>query len=55
MEIIGKLGNKYTTKISILPGASKNASIKSADQCLRIINNKEILNGLKLSTKIQKR
>ena len=55
MELIGKLGIKDTTKIGILPSASKYVSIKFVDQCLHIINNKEILNGLKGSKRIQNR
>ena len=55
MEPIGKLRINHTTKIGILPSASKYVSIKFADECLHIINNKEILNGLKGSTKMQNR
>ena len=53
MEFIGKLGSNDTTKIIMLPGASKDVSIKFTDECLHIINNKEILNVLKGSTKIK--
>ena len=35
----------------MLPSPSKYASIKFSDQCLHILNNKEILNGLKGSKK----
>ena len=38
----------------MLPSASRYVSIKFSDKCLHIINNKEILNGLKGSTKMQK-
>ena len=54
MELIGKLVSNYTSKIGMLPSASKYVSIKSAGQCIKIINNKEILNGLKGSTKTKK-
>ena len=55
MEVIGKLASNNTTFIGILPSASKDVSIKFSDQCLHIINNKEILNGIKVSKKMQKR
>ena len=54
MKLIGKLGSNYTTKIGILPSALKYFSVKFADQCLHIPNNKDKLNGLKGSTKMQK-
>ena len=53
MEIVVKLGIVDTTNIGMLPSASKYIPIKFSDQCLHIINNKEILNGLKGSSKIQ--
>ena len=53
LELIGKLASNNTKNIGMLPSASKEASIKFADQCLHILNNKEILNGLKGNTKIQ--
>ena len=40
MGIICKLGSNYTTKIGMLPRASKCVSVKFADQCLHILNNK---------------
>ena len=40
MELICKLVSNNTTKIGMLPSASKYISIKFADQCLHIINNK---------------
>ena len=43
-----------THKIGMLCSDSKDISIKSSDQCINIIINKEILNGLKCSTKIQR-
>ena len=55
MELIGKLGSSYISNIGMLPSASKDISIKFADQCLHILNNKEIFNGLKGRTNIQKR
>ena len=55
MELIGKVGSNDTTKIGMLPSSSKDVSIKLEYQCLHILNNKEILNGLKGSTKMQKR
>ena len=55
MELIDKLGSNHTTNIGILPSASKHVSNKSAYQCLHIIDNKEILNGLKGSTKTKNR
>ena len=54
MELIGKLSSNDTTNIRILPSASKEVSVKFADQCLHILNNKERLNRLKCSTKMQK-
>ena len=54
MVLIGKLGSNHTTKIEIIASYSKEISIKYADQCLHIINNKERLNLLKGSTKMQK-
>ena len=36
----------------MIPSASKDVSVIFAYQCIKIINNKEILNGLKCSTKI---
>ena len=37
----------------MLAGYSKAVSIKCADQCVHIINNRDTLNRLKPSTKIQ--
>ena len=53
MEIICKLGSNGTTNIGIIPSASKDVSVKFVYQCLHILNNKEIFNGLKGSTKLQ--
>ena len=55
MDIIGKLYNNNTSNIGMFPSASKDVSIKFVDQCIHIINNNKILNGLKGSTTIQKR
>ena len=52
---MGKLAINGTTNIWMLPSASKYVSVNFADQCLHTFNNKEILNGLKGSTKMQKR
>ena len=54
MEIIGKLASNDTSKIGILPSTSKYVSMNFEDQCIKIIKTKEILNGIKDSTKIQK-
>ena len=55
IELLGRLASNDTSKIGILPSASKNIFITFADQCIHIINNKERLNGLKGSTRIQNR
>ena len=55
MELMGKLASNDTTNIGMLPSDSKDVIIKFADQCLHILNNKEILNGIKGSIKMQKR
>ena len=47
MELMVKLASNDTTNIGMLPSASKYVSINFADQCLHILNNKEIFNGLK--------
>ena len=54
MELMGKLEINDTTHIGIILSASKYVSIKFSNQCLHILNNKEILNGLKGSPKMQK-
>ena len=46
MEHMGKLVSNDTTNIGILFSASKYVSVKFADQCLHILNNKERFNGL---------
>ena len=55
MELIGELGSNNSSKIVMLPIASKNVFIKFVDQCIKIVNIKEKLNGLKVSTKMQNR
>ena len=55
METIGKLASNDNKNIGILLSASKDVSVKFADQCLHLINNKLIFNGLKNSTKIKNR
>ena len=44
MELIGKLASNNSSKIVTLPSASKDVSVKFADQFIHIINNKSILN-----------
>ena len=55
MEVLGKLVGNYTSKIEIIPSASRYVSIKFKEQFLHVINNSDWLNGLKGSTKIHKR
>ena len=47
MELIGKLASNDTSNLGMLSSASKDVAIKFEDQCIHMINNKEILNGLK--------
>ena len=54
LDLIGRLGSNNTTKIGMLPSASKYVLIKFANQCLHNINSKEILNGLKGSSKFKR-
>ena len=54
IELIFKLASIDTTDIGVISSASKDDSIKFVDHCLRIINNKEGLNGIKVSTKMKK-
>ena len=51
MELMGKLASNYTTNVGMIPSASKDVSVEFVDQCLHILNNKEILNGIKGITK----
>ena len=55
IKLIGKLRSNYTTKIGMFTSDSKGVSIKFADQCLHILYNKEVLNRIKVSTKIKNR
>ena len=55
MEVIGKLASNERSNIGILPGASKDVSVKFVDQCINILNNNKRLNALKGSTKMQNR
>ena len=54
MELMGKLASNNTKNIGMLPSASKYVFINFLDPYLHMINNKERLNGLKGSTKMQK-
>ena len=54
MGLIGKLSRNDTSNIGMLPSASNGISIKLADQCINILNNKERLNGLKVSKKCKR-
>ena len=40
MELIGILGSNNTSKIEMLPSASKDVSIKFSDKCIHILNNR---------------
>ena len=55
MEPIGKSIGNNISKIVIITSASEYISIKFAEQRLHILNNKDRLNLLKGSTKIQNR
>ena len=55
MKPIGKLSSNNTSTTGIIPSASKDVSVIFSDQCIHILNNKEILNGLKGSKKIKNR
>ena len=52
-NLLVKLPSNDTSKIGMIPSAPKDTPIKFTDQCINIIINKEILNGLKGSTKTQ--
>ena len=54
MELIGKLTSNDTPNIGILPSASKEASIKISDKCIRIINERNRSNGLKFRKKFKR-
>ena len=53
MELVVKLASNNSTNFEVILSASKDVSFKSVDQCLHILNNKEIFNGLKGTTNIQ--
>ena len=55
MKLIGKLASNDISKIAILPSASKDVSVESADQYIRILNNNKRLNGVKGITKMKNR
>ena len=55
MELTGKLASNDTTNIGMLPSTSTYVSIKFGDQYLHILNNKEIFNGIKVSTRMKNR
>ena len=55
MKIIDKLASKDKSRIGMILSDSKDISIKFAYQCINILNNKEIWNGFKGSTKMQKK
>ena len=48
-----KLSSNGKSKIGTLPSASKDVSVKFIDQCIHILNNKDTLNVLKVSTKMK--
>ena len=54
MGLIGKLASNNTSYIGMIPSASTDVSMKLSDQCTYIINNKEILNGLKGITQFKR-
>ena len=53
MDLLGKLAIKNTSKIGILPSASKYVSVKFEEQFLHILNNNDQFNGLKVITKMK--
>ena len=54
MELISKLESNDTSKIGIIPSVSKDFFAKFADQCIQIINNKNMLNWLKGSKQFKR-
>ena len=54
MELIDKLTSNDIPNIEMLPSAPKGVSINFSEQCLQIITNNNLLNGMKVSTKIQR-
>ena len=55
IKFIDKLSSNDTSNIGIIHSDSKYVSIKFSYQCIHIISNKEGINGVKGSTKIQNR
>ena len=55
MELIGKSASNDSSNIGMLPIASNDVSINYSEQRLQIFTNNDKLNGLKVSTKMQKR
>ena len=55
MELIVKLAFNDTSNIGMRTSASNDVSIKFLYQCIHTINNKEIINGLRGSTKTKKK
>ena len=53
LERMGKLSSNNISDIRMIPSDSKDVSIKFAHKCIHILNNKDSLNGIKGSTKIQ--
>ena len=53
MDLIGKLAINDTSNIGMIPSASKCVSIKCSDQSIKIINDKDRLNVLKVSQKVK--
>ena len=51
MELLVKLESNDTSKIVIIPSASKDVSIKFSEQYLQILTNNDWLNWIKGSTK----
>ena len=55
MDLFGELESNNTSNIGMLHSALKYVFIIFSDQWIKIINNKDRSNGIKGSTKIQKR
>ena len=55
MEPINELETNKTSWIGMIPSTSKGISVIFSDQCIQILNNKERLNWLEGSKKIQNR
>ena len=50
MEFIGKLEINHTSRIRMITSASKYVSIEFSKQCIHILNNRDRLHCLKVST-----